>query len=542
MARIVTGRIHVTGDLVARTALHVGGMGEDVTSDMPLARDGAGRLVVPGTSLAGAFRAWCERAFPAAGIKAIWGTADDDGVASSVFIEDIVAGTEDSLHVEVRDGVGIDREWGTAATNIKYDRAVLPRGTRLPLRMTIEHDAETATAAEQMAAGLVAALAAGEVALGAAKTRGLGRVTLENASIERFDVGSRAGTLALLRRLAWDAPGGGPADARPPASAKISPRPAPHAPPRLAVEIDWHPLGPLMVKAGADGVAVDTLPLMGGREGGLSPLLPGSSIKGALRGQAERIIRTLLDLPLPGGDDDRSRFLEQLRGVPLVDVVFGVAGEAAGRGVAATKPAGDVRDDDVLPGLGALAVEDCYGQCRIARDAWAKVLEAGIDPPPGQKESPLHAALAKAGLEHWTAAFHVAVDRWTGGAADNLLFTVMEPHGVAWEPIRLVLDLERLPRAAWPAAVMLVLLLVRDLAQGRLPLGYGVNRGLGSLAVEAVRIRGRGLGNGLEPLTELDLPAGDVAGAPAELRSALDAAWHAWLASVAASPTTAENP
>jgi hypothetical protein len=32
-----------------------------------------------------------------------------------------------------------------------------------------------------------------------------------------------------------------------------------------------------------------------------------------------------------------------------------------------------------------------------------------------------------------------------------------------------------------------------------------------------------------------------VAGVPAELRSTLDSAWHAWLASVAASPTTAEN-
>ena len=224
MARTIAGRLVVTGDLVARTALHVGGIGEDVTSDMPLARDGAGRFVVPGTSLAGAFRAWCERAFPSDSSAAIslWGSADEGSAASSVFIEDLVAGTEESLHAEVRDGVGIDREWGTAAAAIKYDRAVLPRGTRLPLRMTIEYDNATADAAHDMAAGLVAALADGEVCLGAAKTRGLGRVVLENGSIERFDIAGPTGTLALLRRLAWESPDSSGSAARPAASAKAA--------------------------------------------------------------------------------------------------------------------------------------------------------------------------------------------------------------------------------------------------------------------------------------------------------------------------------
>jgi CRISPR/Cas system CSM-associated protein Csm3 (group 7 of RAMP superfamily) len=536
MARTVTGRVVVTGELVARTALHVGGMGEDVTSDMPLARDGAGRFVVPGTSLAGAFRAWCERAFPEspATVTAIWGSADEDGAASRVCIEDIPVGDAESVPVDIRDGVGIDREWGTAAYAIKYDRAVLPRGTRLPLRLTIEHDEGSAESASEMAAALVAALADGEICLGAARTRGLGRVRLEGGRVERFDLGSRDGTLALLRRLAWEARGGRDATAagRPAASTEIEPRHAPHAPPRLSVEIHWHPVGPLMVKAGADGVAVDTLPLLAGCEGGLSTLLPGSSIKGVLRGQAERIIRTLLDLSLADSSRPLERFLVQLRDIPLVDVMFGAAGEST-RGGDDDAPSSVGDGKGPLPGLGALSVEDCHGAGRVSRESWSRVLAAPIEPPKGRKESPLREALNEAGLHDWTAAFHVAVDRWTGGAADQLLFTVMEPHGVEWEPIRLDLDFSRLPEPDHRAAVMLLLLLVRDLADGRLPLGYGVNRGLGSIAVDTVRVSGRGLPADVAPLARIDLECGDIVHLPAGLRASLDDAWQSWLAASA---------
>lgn len=523
MARTVTGRLLVTGDLVARTAIHVGGMGEDHASDMPLARDGAGRFVIPGTSLAGAFRQWCRRAFGEQAVHDLWGSHDESGAASLVTIEDIVAGDDESAFVEIRDGVGIDREWGTAADAIKYDRAVLPRGTKLPLVMAVEYDSPRADAAARMAAGLVAALAEGEVSLGAAKTRGLGRVVLERPRIERFDLDGPAGTLALLRRLAWDDPAGNRVGDRPAPSAVVPPAAAPHAPPRLSIEIDWRPLGPLMVKAGADGIAVDTLPLLGGCEGGLALLLPGSSVKGVLRSQAERIIRTLLDLPLSSQRDPKRRFLEQAREVPLVGDLFGQAGETSDAGEAPDHEGGP------LPGLGAVGVDDCYGQHRMARDAWDRVLTADIEASQAGASSPLRSALDKAGAKDWTAGFHVAVDRWTGSTADSALFTVLEPHAVAWEPIRLAVDLERLPQERQAVAVALVMFLVRDLAAGRLPLGFGTNRGMGAIAVETVRLRGRGLPGPLATIDGVSLAGGDVAGLPAAVRDALDAAWLAWL-------------
>jgi hypothetical protein len=212
--------------------------------------------------------------------------------------------------------------------------------------------------------------------------------------------------------------------------------------------------------------------------------------------------------------------------------MFGAAGEST-RGGDDDAPSSVGDGKGPLPGLGALSVEDCHGAGRVSRESWSRVLAAPIEPPKGRKESPLREALNEAGLHDWTAAFHVAVDRWTGGAADQLLFTVMEPHGVEWEPIRLDLDFSRLPEPDHRAAVMLLLLLVRDLADGRLPLGYGVNRGLGSIAVDTVRVSGRGLPADVAPLARIDLECGDIVHLPAGLRASLDDAWQSWLAASA---------
>ena len=129
----------------------------------------------------------------------------------------------------------------------------------------------------------------------------------------------------------------------------------------------------------------------------------------------------------------------------------------------------------------------------------------------------------------WTAAFHVAVDRWTGGAAESLLYTVLEPHGVAWEPIRVTLDLMRLPSEKRLPSLILLLLVVRDMAQGRVPLGFAVNRGMGAVAVDRVLFSGRDLEGDLQSLIRLELPNGDLAGLSANARTRFQEAWNDWL-------------
>ena len=295
MARNIHSRLRLTGVLVTQSPLHVGGYGDDVDTDMPLARDGAGRLYVPGTSVAGALREHAVRLFGDKIVDSLWGSPhDDDGRASFVMIDDVGITNSEQVIVEVRDGVGIDRRWGSAAEHIKYDRAILPRGTQMTLNLTVDVEcSDKQVEALSMVAALKESLENGRIRLGASKTRGLGRVYLEQGKISKQIFCTRQGMLDRLRN-----PAGVPVEESSVIQARTSSQM--RSCPRLTITIKWKPVGPLMVKAGFDGIAADMLPLTSGIDGQIAMVIPGSSIKGALRSQAERIVRTLLDRTVSG--------------------------------------------------------------------------------------------------------------------------------------------------------------------------------------------------------------------------------------------------
>lgn len=483
VARLLAARIVYEGTLVARTPVHVGSGWGDADSDLALALNGACEFYLPGTSLAGAMRGWCERVWGASETSASWGPPGptEDGFASFVVVDDAIVVPPLAV-CEFRDGVGIDRVSGAAAILAKYSRAILPRGSRIGFRLALDvpRDADV-TSAQARARQLLEALGAGRIRIGAGKTRGLGRVELSCATELVLQLGDRKGILDALRRRR-----GAPLQLR-------LQEPPDHV---LEIDVHWRPDGPLMVKAAADGDVVDALPLTSAIDEGLvAMVLPGSSSKGALRFQAERIVRTVLGrADVPNADRAETRFLEQLDDPCLVLVrdLFGAAARSA-----------DEVDDtgEVQPGLGALGIDDCF-----ARDAMEMADWRGV-----QTGSTAHGKLQKAA--------HVAIDRWTGGAADQLLFSVLEPHGIDWEPMRLSVDLARLPAARRQAAVALLVLLIGDLREGRIPLGYATNRGMGAVCVESVEVRGgRALGLEATPGPDLDL-----------LRKTARDGWARWL-------------
>jgi CRISPR/Cas system CSM-associated protein Csm3 (group 7 of RAMP superfamily) len=511
MARVISARLRLQGTLVATTPLHVGGFGEDVDTDLPLARNGRGEWYVPGTSLAGALRQWCEQRFGKEFVRSLWGFQErDEGRASFVVIEDASIENAGSILDEIRDHVGIDRKWGCAAEHIKFDRAILPRGTRLRFCLTVEvaSDADL-NQVLAMLAHLKSALENQQIRLGAAKTRGLGRVKLENGQIRRFVFNTRDGLLALLENSQ-----GQTIDVDELAKAQQS-LPL-NAPSSLSVTIEWEPVGPLMVKSGYEGVAADMVPLVSGINGQVALVLPGSSIKGALRSHAERIIRTLLDRDVsprhrPNGNgngsfDPKQWFLRDVE-VPLITELFGERGKR-------------VKDDKAtwLPGLGALAVDDCFGTQHLSRDQWRAIESA-------QDDAAMCEALAKAGLETWQEAYHVAVDRWLGSAAESMLYTVLEPHRTAWEPIRLEINFYRLPQDRQPAAAALLLLVLRDLAQDRIPLGFATHRGMGTIRVTNVSFAINTLDGTLAKLAQVRLENGQLLNVPEEIKQA----WQQWI-------------
>lgn len=517
MARRLQERWKIRGTLEAVQPLHVGGAQTVAETDMPLAINGQGQFYVPGTSLAGVFRHWLAEVFDEDnetgglglshrlfGWQATKGNsgnqASDDGWASFVLVEDGLVNLPDGVAFpQILDSVGIDRQSGAAANGIKFDRAILPRGTTVALEMTWEvptpsnsHLKKDPNETPAALGHLLSQLQEYGLQLGAGGSRGLGQVRLHaEPIIAREDWSSRAGVLNVLKSR-------GKTSASPHWTPKQLqdrlPSLKPKLPPELDVTIQWRPDGPLMSKAPFDGIAVDALPLLSQDRDEWTMFLAGSSIKGAIRSQAERIVRTLLGERLQmtwpdGSRNDRERHRRQVE-VPLIREVFGAAAQRAAN-----------ISRETTTQAGSLRVAPCYGLNTRSRSGWNSIILAdAVDPKVDfvAGATPLSQAMSDfkpsgaVQKPRFEAATHVAIDRWTGGAAESLLYSGFEPRHVEWDPLRLTLQWSRIPTALRHPALALVWLLIRDLVQNRIPLGFGSTRGYGSIAVEAIQFETRG--------------------------------------------------
>ena len=515
MARNLHSRWHISGDMITTSPLSVGGMSTGSIVDLDLAVNGQGNYYIPGTSLAGALRNWMSRNYDSQISDSIFGCIEssqgnDDGYASFITVADIPI-QQDNLYFEVRDGVGIDRDLGTAVDNFKYDRAVLPKGTELNILLIIERkdkiSDEAWQSSEQAIAHLLDALKTGKIPIGAAKTRGLGRIKLNGTDwkIQTCDFQTRKGILAALGYPLNEAKSDDTVQAFVYAGSINSSHST-----NLAISISWHPVEPVMVKAEGEGIAVDILPLTSANGRSVTFVLPGSSIKGSLRTQAERIVRTVLEIGIVNQSNPyvQQKYPTQID-VPLISELFGKAAK--------------IENGDQQGRIGALSVIDCYANLNIdiTPQAWANIESATT-------EAQLRTSLGAVGLLDTKQAMHVAIDRWTGGAADQMLYSTLEPIGFDWEPIVLELDLssKSIPKYE---AIALVLLVLRDMMLSKIPLGYATNRGMGAIAVDSIKITGTGLAPELAALADVQLENSNLNPLSPDLLNTLTASWKAWI-------------
>ncbi|MEL6354334.1 MAG: RAMP superfamily CRISPR-associated protein [Cyanobacteria bacterium J06627_28] len=509
MARQLKHRLKVSGTLTAQTPIHVGGLEAAADVDLTLAVNGKGKYYIPGTSLAGALRGQLQTDDSVSNL--LWGYQERDdnsrsnqGHASFVVVEDAPISLQYS---EIRDGVGIDRYAGCAAETIKFNRAILPKGTEIPLSLTFEQansDSDTWREAKYLFADTLYALEQSAIRLGAAKTRGLGKVQLKQLKITEQNLDTFNG---MIDTLLGEDKEISPSSMVPEGRARRLPK-------QLEIEVKWAPVGPVMVKAESEGIAVDMLPLVSrkGSGEGLSFVIPGSSVKGVMRSQAERIIRTLLSQPIAESSDPKQRFLDQLGNLPIVSELFG---ERAKK---------QTSESEGIPGRqGALEVDDCYARRSIAPTDWAAVESAG-------ELEDLQKSLEANNLSGIQQAFHVGIDRWTGGAAKNYLYSTLELIDIDWEPICLTLNLSR-DLHDEKSILALLLLLLRDMAQSRIPLGYGTNRGMGAIEVTSVTCNGRCLDDDWSSLTASSLLTEDGEFRRSDFLNELNQHWSEWIQS-----------
>ena len=514
-------RYELTVHLVTDAPLHSGGVDEVVdrsrdpedrtTVARRFARDGCGRPVLTGRSVKGALRAACQRFREEHGdavgldereLQQLWG---DDGThgagsapplrASAITVHTVELPTEGyegneehKIVLPTRMGNAIDRYWGSAGDTALFEHEYLPRGKELALTITAEAGLPDGVEVpqgdvappgpeqvEKLFALIIGLIKDGRVAFGGRQNAGWGRVALSDSkkawTLTKAEPGSRTGLEEWLSSA-----GGRLVDVDPVDCGGSG---------RMRIEITWDsPTGILVAEpqddgsqeeanaGAADGSAGEAesadseetkpaRPLRAGPEETDPIVLPGSSVRGALRTRATRIARTILLAkkdPNTEADWSGAGVHEQLAQDP--SLVRDLFGSTTHRGA--------------LTVLDTLAAED----------------------GPSRKVT------------------HNAGDRWTGGVADGALYSE-EVYDSTWNSIVLELDLDRLltnARAGLEepggqedsrgedrsrAAFCLLGLVLAELAAGTLPLGSRGTRGMGQVEVKAIAVTG-GKGLGIE--------------------------------------------
>ena len=392
-----------------------------------------------------------------------------------------------------RHGVGIDRTTGAASDGALYEHEFLPRGTAFDIRITAEgrdgeqkedNDKEpqnnkqsegipgpaSSESVKKLLEVIVDVLTSGAVCLGGRTGSGQGTIQVIEPKLRRTGKTTDAGALTapedVLDALIGEDEEGTPIPLELGGWSLGEPA-------RIRITW-WSPTGIFVAedekltkqrkaqkeaenrKKGIDEEVHEVVyplrdPSVAWDEAQL--LIPGTSIRGALRSRASRIARTVL-----AARDELSTFTshdlhEQIAAEPnLVRYMFGST---------------EYR--------GAVTVHDC------------------LSSDPGK----------------CIEVTHNAIDRWTGGVIDGGLFTEAVYLGTHWEPITIDIDLRQLlnnieaekgpedreqskPTHAdyAHAAYVLLGLVLAELSAGTLPLGSRSTRGLGQVVVSSIDVRG----------------------------------------------------
>jgi CRISPR/Cas system CSM-associated protein Csm3 (group 7 of RAMP superfamily) len=483
--REIVERIVVCGTLVLETPASFGNGDADAWTDMPVLMDELDRSpLLTGTSIAGALRNYlrerargyeqdypvaparrndkvAEEAFESArkleretAATILFGgySGDDDGEQSPLVVHDAF-GCEDDY--ELRDGVKIDGQTRTAEEKKKFDMQLLAAGTKFHLRFDLSisqpPEGDLSTHRESLLRALAAALdglARGEITLGARKRRGFGRCRVREWRVRRYDLTTRAGLLAWLvegrdaEQAQWSEMGGHVDERKSPSiitALKENFELMADTRQRCTVQATLEVDGSLMVRSGfgesdkgADMVHLHSKRVneQGEASAKRRPILAGTSWAGVLRSRALQIANTLT--------------MNTDAVTNLIDGMFGPA---------------DIESK----------------QKRSKRESATKEARASrleID------DAEIHKGIM-------LQQTRVKIDRFTGGAFESALFSEQPIFGGTETRLNLKLSL-RFPVTMQneqdkQAEIGLLLLLLKDLWTGDLPVGGEVGIGRGRL-------------------------------------------------------------
>lgn len=422
--RHIVKRIIVYGTLVLETPTCLGSGDTESPTDMPVLRDSVSdQALLTGASLAGALRNYLweyQNGYNQPIDKSTRGSADllfggmrsdDDGNQSPLIVEDALSSIVPT--VELRDGVKIKSDTGTADDGAKYDLEFIAAGTEFNLgfELLIEQEHDEAQLCQALALALCG-LETGEISMGTKKRRGFGRCRVTEWQVWQFD-------LRLdQERMAWLTFDHAVRDISKPQSSIAQALGLTigqtDCRDRLCIHATFTLDSPLLIRSGqnAIGLAPDVVHLKSRRSGidAPQPILSGTSLTGVMWHRAERILKTL--------------------GQPtaMLNQIFGFVDED--KSADASKASRLVVQESVMEGK-----------------------------------------------THDLVQNRVAIDRFTGGAYHGALFSEQPVFGTDETTVKLELEL-RNPK---DEEIGLLLLLLKDLWTGDLPVGGGRSIGRGRL-------------------------------------------------------------
>ncbi len=461
-------RILLAANLTLATQLHVGSGDDSPLCDAMIYRRPDSALIIPGSSVAGALRGRATRLFSSlrgekkclslSGITdrecdcptcAMFGNIYPDAGSSNnrlsakILVHDMEIQLADGT--SIRDGVGINRVSRTSnsAAAAKYDYETVARGAQLVLRM----EATGLTDKEEvLLAALLAEIGEGRIRFGGKSSRGLGRVSLDNVAAWRLPQCTPAQWTqfyALLTSDDWFLQGGQEI-------ANWFSRRLEEARRLFAGSDDTFLIisGTLRFKEGfltkesflTVESPYDSFPLLVTERGKRRTCLPGSSLRGVLRFQTERIGRTLAEL-------------NNLAGW-LVACDPLAAGESEPGRSCSRRP--DKKNGNECLACKLFGSMHAGSRLKIS-DAWE--IEAG-----------------KFYLQDY-----LAVDRFTGGGSEGKKFDSVYTYRPSYY-IEILFEEPEAWELGW------LLLTLRDLNEGLVSVGSGRAKGLGKAAISEGKV------------------------------------------------------
>lgn len=517
-------RYLLRGYLELLTPLHVGsGRANDLT-DSPLRTDVAGLPVIPGTALGGVMRSQAERFTPALAVTGgekckgpeageckclvckLFGAVDavsEKDRTSRLVIRDAflqnVSSPEDAPSVEIRDGIGISRMRGTVNQRLKFDLAVLPAGLRFDFEMQLDTDEPEQL---QLLCAVLAELSSGRVTLGGRSGRGTGRVQLvmETTTANGFGQNDIANLKTYLKASPLARRSLSFSTSKLDILAEAAKLPVKseattidrvnfiEAHIRLSFEYGVLLNNPAQaILDASDGAFVRTRHPV---TGNASLFLPGSSLRGMLRSQAERIARTLSYVRANGNENT---YIDNIAACDPVETALTDDTDERFALLACSAFMRDKIEDAKkhmsAKELAAWIEENSCLACRLFGNSYRmgrlKVSDA----------LPVAGAISPNGKNRQRMDF-VAIDRFTGGARDTAKFDAATQfaHKDNSLEFSFTLSLRDIDPQSDKWMLGWLAFLVRDLLVGELRLGLGKTKGLGKITGTLERLTIGGLG------------------------------------------------